>query len=87
MLTESIDIAAQPPTVAESFAGVTVAFAGNVTQSSFIPAFIPADQAYFWSIPWQDAERRALADIASGRTRTFADPTAAVRYLLGGEPE
>ncbi len=58
-------------------------FSSNVVQSPEIPAFIPADQAYYWSIRWQESERKALADIAAGRARTFADPSDAVRYLLG----
>jgi hypothetical protein len=74
-------------TVTEWFAGFSVAFAGSVSTSQTIPDFIPADQAYFWSVPWQESERRALADIAAGRSQTFADPGDAVRYLLGGEPQ
>jgi hypothetical protein len=73
-------------TVTEPFAGFSVAFAGSVSTSPAIPAFIPADQAYFWSVPWQESERRALADLAAGRSRSFADPAAAVRYLLGVAP-
>jgi hypothetical protein len=57
------------------------------TSPTIIPAFIPAEQAYFWSVPWQESERRALADIAAGRSQTFADPGDAVRYLLGSEPQ
>jgi len=86
MVTEAIPTTPHTPTL-ESFDGVTVAFAGSVSTSSSIPAFIPADQAYFWSVPWQEAERRALADLVAGRARTFADPTDAVRYLLGSDPE
>jgi hypothetical protein len=85
MITEAFSPASPESTIAESFLSVAVAFAGSVHTSSSIPAFIPADQAYFWSIPWQESERKALADIAAGRSRTFADPTDAVRYLLGSD--
>ncbi len=85
MVTEALPSAAEK-TVTESFAGFSVAFAGSVSTSPTMPAFIPAEQAYFWSVPWQESERRALADLAAGRSQTFADPGDAVRYLLGGEP-
>ncbi len=48
-----------------------------------LPLFVPADQLYYWSFAWQDAERKARADLAAGRSRTFDDPGEAVRYLLG----
>jgi len=81
-LTESIT-----RVVAESIgaAVMEIQFAGGVVGSSSIPAFIPADQTYFWSNPWQESERQALADLANGHSRSFADPMDAVRYLLGGE--
>jgi hypothetical protein len=85
MVIEYESVHDAPPTVvAEPSGGVAMVFSGNVVQSSEIPVFIPADQAYYWSIRWQESERKALADIAAGRARTFADPTEAVRYLLGG---
>lgn len=82
MLIESIPHDTPTTIVAEASHRALVVV-GNVTLSSTIPAFIPADQAYYWSIQWQESEQKALADIAAGRTRTFADPTDAVRYLLG----
>ena len=75
--------AAQGKTTTEALLGSTMLLRGNVTISSAIPSFIPADQEYYWSGEWQESERRALDDIAAGRTRTFANPTDAVRYLLG----
>jgi hypothetical protein len=83
MITEHNLTNTLPITVAELFGSATVEFGGSVVHSRTIPDFIPADQAYFWSVPWQAAERRALADIEAGRSRSFADPAAAVRYLLG----
>jgi hypothetical protein len=70
-------------TIVESFGGGVMRLAGNVTPSESIPPFIPADQAYFWSLTWQESEQRALDDLAAGRSQGFADPAAAVRYLLG----
>jgi len=32
---------------------------------------IDADQAWFWAPTWQEGEREASADIASGRVRRF----------------
>jgi hypothetical protein len=65
---------------------VKMAFSENVKLSPTIPAFIPANQTYYWSSRWQEAERQALNDLASGRARTFDDPRDAARYLLG-DPE
>jgi hypothetical protein len=58
-------------------------FSENVKLSPTIPAFIPANQTYYWSSRWQEAERQALDDLAHGRAKTFTDPRDAVRYLLG----
>ncbi|MDR7087602.1 hypothetical protein J2X11_002441 [Aeromicrobium panaciterrae] len=32
---------------------------------------IPADQAWFWSEPWQRGEREASDDLAAGRVESF----------------
>jgi hypothetical protein len=88
MPTESLSSDAPLTTVIESFGGSVMHLGGNITLSESIPSFIPADQAYFWSLTWQESERRALDDIAAGRSQSFADPAAAVRYLLGhGDPQ
>ena len=34
---------------------------------------IPAEQAWFWTTPWQDAERQAQADIKAGRIKAFVN--------------
>ncbi len=83
MVIESIPRGTHTATVAEPSSTAMKVFGGNVTLSPEIPVFIPADQAYYWSVPWQESERMALADIENGRSRTFADPHDAVRYLLG----
>jgi len=83
--TESVSSETQQgQTTIEALIGSTMLLRGNVTTSPGMPSFIPADQEYYWSSEWQASERRALDDIAAGRTRMFADPTSAVRYLLGG---
>jgi hypothetical protein len=85
MLIESTHHTGHATVVSEAVANVMILFSGNIIRSGEIPAFIPADQAYYWSIPWQESERRALADLAAGRSRTFAHPADAVRYLLGSD--
>lgn len=58
----------------------------GVTESSRLsrgaPAFIPADEEFYWTSKWQEGERRALADLEAGRFREFADPLDAIRWLL-----
>ncbi len=84
MVIESIRRGAHTTTLAEPARAAMMVFGGgSVTPSPTIPAFIPADQAYYWSVSWQESERQALADIENGRLRTFNDPNDAVRYLLG----
>ena len=78
MTVESTTYATPTPIVTEPPGGAMM-FSSNVVQSPEIPAFIPTDQAYYWSIPWQESERRALADlavVACGRSRTRQTPCA-----------
>jgi len=35
------------------------------------PRHIPADQAWFWTPEWQAGEKKADADLAAGRVKTF----------------
>jgi hypothetical protein len=46
------------------------------------PAFIPADEEFYWTTKWQAGERKALADLEAGRFRQFADSRDAIRWLL-----
>jgi hypothetical protein len=55
------------------------------TRPPGMPLFVRAAQLYYWSFAWQDSERKAMADLRAGRSRTFDDPGAAVRYLLGSD--
>ena len=32
---------------------------------------VPAEQAWFWTTKWQEAERQAQADIKAGRAKAF----------------
>ncbi|MEW6541547.1 MAG: AbrB/MazE/SpoVT family DNA-binding domain-containing protein [Bacillota bacterium] len=32
---------------------------------------IPAEQAWFWTAKWQEAEKQAQADLKAGRTKAF----------------
>ncbi|MFF8954307.1 AbrB/MazE/SpoVT family DNA-binding domain-containing protein [Streptomyces sp. NPDC014894] len=42
---------------------------------------IRSDQAWFWEKEWQDGERRAGEDIASGRTTVHEDEDAMFTHL------
>lgn len=42
---------------------------------------IPADQAWFWSEPWQRGEQEASTDIASGRVETFKDSESFLDFI------
>jgi hypothetical protein len=82
MVIEALHPNTQAATAVE-YSHAKMIFSENVKPSSTIPAFIPTHQTYYWSSRWQESEKRALDDLASGRAKTFADPSDAVRYLLG----
>jgi AbrB family looped-hinge helix DNA binding protein len=42
---------------------------------------IPADEAWFWTKEWQQAEREAQEDIQSGRIHHYTDLNAAIEAL------
>ena len=42
---------------------------------------IPPDQAWFWSEPWQAAEREAQADIEAGRIHRYSNVESAIEAL------
>jgi len=52
-----------------------------------MPAFISADEAYFWSFAWQEGIREALAARESGDSVVFDsdDPSDVVRWLLSDD--
>jgi hypothetical protein len=86
-ITESIAItennAATGRTAEIRLAGTASSASGPPPRS--MPVFIPSGQLYYWSYAWQDAERKAMDDLRAGRSRSFDDPMAAVRYLLGSD--
>jgi hypothetical protein len=49
-----------------------------------MPAFISAEEEYFWSVPWQEDIRESLAAREAGDSRVFEsdDPNDVVRWLL-----
>lgn len=72
---------------------IAASFAGGTTVRSpspdFMPAFIPADQVYYWSIPWQQDIRESMAALAAGDYEEFNsdDPNDVVRWLLAPEDD
>jgi hypothetical protein len=81
-VSTNVNAAAAAP---EGIPSVGVATNTLVRRDQSIPMFVPADQLYYWSFAWQGLERDSRADLEAGRSRTFDDPTAAVRYLLGSD--
>lgn len=54
---------------------------------SHMPVFIPRDQAYYWSFPWQKDIRESMAALEAGDYEEFDsdDPNDVVRWLLSEE--
>ena len=50
-----------------------------------MPTIISRAQAYYWTHAWQEDEGESLSDLGEGETRTFADGTSAVRWLLSSD--
>lgn len=61
-------------------------FTGNVKSSRNrrVPLFIPADEVYYWSSPWQQDVAESMAALHSGDYVDFdsSDPTDVARWLL-----
>jgi hypothetical protein len=49
-----------------------------------VPAFIPSDDAYYWSFKWQRDVRESMAALAAGDYEDFDsdDPNDVVRWLF-----
>ena len=49
-----------------------------------VPMFIPADQAYYWSSPWQRGVAESMQALRRGEYEDFDsnDPTDVARWLL-----
>lgn len=52
-----------------------------------MPVFVPRDQAYYWSFPWQEDIRESMAALKAGDYEEFDsdDPNDVVRWLLSEE--
>ncbi len=48
-----------------------------------LAGIVPEEDAWVYSPAWQDALRQAEADLAAGRTRSFADDQEFLRHLNG----
>jgi len=71
-----------------SFAGVVATSAsGPDFHPRGLPTSIPHAQAYYWTHLWQEGEREALRELAAGQSRTFAEPSAAIRWLLSDDEQ
>jgi hypothetical protein len=55
---------------------------GGDRERALVPLFVPASQAYYWTLDWQRAEARALRELAEGHGRRFASGAAAAEWLL-----
>ena len=54
-----------------------------------VPPFIGADEAYYWSFPWQEDVRAAMTARAAGESVLFDsdDPNDVVRWLLSEDDD
>jgi hypothetical protein len=61
----------------------------NRKQPIGIPAFVRADEAYYWSAPWQNGVREALAARKAGDSVRFdsGDPNDVLRWLFDVDDE
>jgi hypothetical protein len=80
-------------TAARSISGATGGISGSAGSSTLtstgssavtMPAFISAEEEYFWLVPWQEDIRESLAAREAGDLRVFDsdDPNDVVRWLL-----
>jgi hypothetical protein len=55
--------------------------------ASPVPASIPSDQAYYWSVPWQRDVREAMEAYDAGDVEVFDsdDPNDVVRWFLADD--
>jgi hypothetical protein len=52
-----------------------------------MPAFVSAEEAYFWTFAWQEGIREAMAEREAGNSVVFGsdDPDDVVRWLLSDD--
>jgi hypothetical protein len=62
----------------------TPAASNGPTGPRTVPIFIGAEEAYYWSVPWQEDVRESMAALAAGDYVEFDsdDPNDVVRWLL-----
>jgi hypothetical protein len=80
-LTITTNATASPPW---SLALSTAAATNSPDVPRTMPAFIRADESYYWSFPWQEDVREAMAALAAGDYEEFDsdDPNDVVRWML-----
>lgn len=47
-----------------------------------MPLFVPREELFFWTGPWQDGEEESAAEREAGNLRTFDDPRDLFTWLL-----
>lgn len=53
--------------------------------STDVPPVLNRSQAYYWTHIWQQREREAVKELREGKSRVFADPADAIRWLLSDD--
>jgi hypothetical protein len=73
---------------ATTFVSVIDAASTSETQGRLrAPLFVPRQQTYYWTREWQEAEARAVREIAAGQLRRFASGAEAAAWLLSDDSE
>jgi len=83
--TLTINTAVQTVSTPDSWCIAPVAGVSNDARiSRTIPAFVRADEAYYWSFRWQQDVAESMAALASGDYEDFDsdDPNDVARWLL-----
>ncbi len=64
--------------------GLAAAAGNTLGAPRTMPAFIRADEAYYWSFQWQDDVRESMAALAAGDYEDFDsdDPNDVARWML-----
>lgn len=90
-MSETLDEALILRTTGTSVGFLTLAPASASMSPALVPTnmpvAIPADQAYYWSVPWQDDVREAMEALARGDYVEFSgdDPDDVVRWFLSDD--
>lgn len=79
------DVSLSPQTEASYPSVTNIVSTTPVEPDRALPMMIPAGQAYYWSIPWQEDVREAMDALRDGDYMDFNggdDPNDVVRWLL-----